>query len=185
MSAIASHEVNATVAATARRRVEFKLAAASRSAPTVHEKTDCKRDYCASDSAGQRVTGALTRSFLNRTCCRAFQEYLKFRIFQGMRVRVLKHGEGVVDGVSLRCLVPGSIYDVNPTLGHFLVTNGLAEELLPASDPALVIPLDTPYAIEQLTRGITVLPPGGIVTLEKRRRTSARRKTTRSDRRRN
>lgn len=101
-----------------------------------------------------------------------------------MRVRILKHGEGVVDGVSLRCLVPGSIYDVNPTLGHYLATNGLAEELPPASDPALVIPLDTPYAIEQLTRGITVLPPGGIVTLEKRHRTSARRKTIRSDRRR-
>jgi len=101
-----------------------------------------------------------------------------------MRVRVLKHGEGIVDGVSLRCLVPGSTYDVNPTLGHFLVTNGLAEELLPASDPALVIPLDTPYAIEQLTRGITLVPPGGIVTLEKRHRTSARRKPTRSDRRR-
>jgi hypothetical protein len=101
-----------------------------------------------------------------------------------MRVRILKHGEGVVDGVSLRCLVPGCIYDVNPTLGHYLATNGLAEELPSASDPALVIPLDTPYAIEQLTRGITVLPPGGIVILEKRHRTSARRKTTRSDRRR-
>ena len=101
-----------------------------------------------------------------------------------MRVRILKHGEGVVDGVSLRCLVPGSIYDVNPTFGHYLATNGLAEELSAASDPALVIPLDTPYAIEQLTRGITVLPPGGIVTLEKRHRTSARRKTIRSDRRR-
>jgi hypothetical protein len=184
MSAIASHTVNTIVAATARRRVEFRLAAASRSAPRAQEKTDCKRDYCASDSA-VRVTRCLDEVVLNRTCCRAFQEYLKFRIFQAMRVRVLKHGEGVVDGVNLRCLIPGSIYDVNPTLGHFLVTNGLAEEFLPASDPALVIPLDTPYAIEQLTRGITVLPPGGIVTLEKRRRTSARRKTTRSDRRRN
>lgn len=100
-------------------------------------------------------------------------------------MRILKKGEGVVDGVSLRCLVPGSIYHVNPTLGHYLATNGLAEEIPSASNPALVISVDTPYAIEQLTRGITVLPPGGIVTLEKRHRTSARRKTTRSDRRRN
>lgn len=99
-------------------------------------------------------------------------------------MRILKRGEGVVDGVSLRCLVPGCIYDVNPTLGHYLATNGFAEEISSASDPALVIPLDTPYAIEQLTRGITLLPPGGIVILEKRHRTSARRKTRRSDRRR-
>jgi hypothetical protein len=101
-----------------------------------------------------------------------------------MRVRILKHGEGVVDGVSLRGLVPGCIYEMNPTLGHYLATNGFAEELAWPSDPALVIPLDTPYALEQLTRGITVLPPGGIVILEKRHRTSDRRKTPRSERRR-
>src|SRR5262245_51230495 len=82
MSAIASHAVNAVVAATARRRAEFRLAAASRSAPSAHEKTDCKRDYCASDSAGLPVTRCLDEVVLNRTCCRAFQEYPKFRIFQ-------------------------------------------------------------------------------------------------------
>lgn len=101
-----------------------------------------------------------------------------------MQVRILKHGEGVVDGVSLRSLVPGCLYDVNPTLGNYLVTNEFAEEVPPESDPALVVPLDTPYAVEQLTRGITVLPPGEVVTLEKRHGTSDRRKTTRSDRRR-
>jgi len=100
-----------------------------------------------------------------------------------MQVRILKHGEGVVDGVSLRALVPGCIYDVNPTLGHYLVTNQVAEEVTSESDPALVVPLDTPYAVEQLTKGITVLPPGEIMTLEKRHSTSDRRKTTRSDRR--
>jgi len=63
MRAIVSHVANATVAATARRRVECKLAAASRSAPRAHETTDCKRDYCASDSAGTACRGALTRSF--------------------------------------------------------------------------------------------------------------------------
>jgi hypothetical protein len=100
-----------------------------------------------------------------------------------MQVRILKHGEGVVDGVSLRSLVLGCIYDVNPALGHFLVANQFAEEVA-TSDPALVVPLDTPYAVEQLTRGITVLPPGEVVTLEKRHGTSDRRKTMRSDRRR-
>jgi hypothetical protein len=90
-----------------------------------------------------------------------------------MRVRILKHVEGVVDGVSLRCLVPGCIYDVNPALGHYLSTNGFAEEVVSESNSAPVVPLDTPYALEQLTRGITVLPPGGIVILEKRHRTCA------------
>lgn len=99
-----------------------------------------------------------------------------------MQVRILKHGEGVVDGVSLRSLVPGRIYDVNPALGHYLVTNQFAEEVTSESDPAL--PHDTPYAVEQLTKGITVLPPGEVVTLEKRHCTSDRRKTTRSERRR-
>ena len=101
-----------------------------------------------------------------------------------MRVRILKHGEGVVDGVSLRSLVPGGIYDVNPALGHYIVTNGFAEELASDSDPALVGTADTPYAVEQLTKGITVLAPREVVTLEKRHRPSDRRKTTRSDRRR-
>jgi hypothetical protein len=100
-----------------------------------------------------------------------------------MRVRILKHGEGVVDGVSLRSLVLGGIYDVNPALGHYLVTNECAEEV--ASDsPALAGTVDTPYAVEQLTKGVTVLPPGEVVILEKRHRSSDRRKTTRSDRRR-
>ena|SRR5215510_1222984 len=101
-----------------------------------------------------------------------------------MRVRILKHGEGVVDGVSLRSLVLGCIYDVNPALGRYLVMNQVAEEVTSESDPALVVPLDTPYAVEQLTKGITVLPPGEVVTLEKRHCTSKRRKTRRSDRRR-
>jgi hypothetical protein len=101
-----------------------------------------------------------------------------------MRVRILKHGEGVVDGVSLRALVPGGVYEVNPALGHYLVTNEFAE-LVSDSDPALTATLDTPYAVEQLTKGITVLPPGEVVILEKRHRTSDRRTTTRSDRRRN
>jgi hypothetical protein len=101
-----------------------------------------------------------------------------------MRIRILKQGEGVVDGVSLRSLVVGCIYDLNATLGHYLTTNGFAEELASDSNPALVVPLDTPYALELLTKGIAVLPPGGIVILEKRHRTSDRRKIARSDRRR-
>lgn len=101
-----------------------------------------------------------------------------------MRVRILKRGEGVVDGVSLRALLPGGIYDVDPALGHYLLTNEFAEDVSLEADPALAATADTPYAVEQLTKGITVLPPGEVVTLEKRHRTSDRRKTPRSERRR-
>jgi hypothetical protein len=99
-----------------------------------------------------------------------------------MRVRIIKQGEGVVDGVSLRHLVPGCLYDLDPSLAHYLEASGLAEEV-PESNPALVVPLDAPYAIELLTKGVTVLPSREIVSLEKRHRTSDRRKTPRSDRR--
>jgi hypothetical protein len=100
-----------------------------------------------------------------------------------MRVRIITPGEGVVDGVSLRYFVEGCTYNLESSLAHYLTTNGLAEDV-PHSSPALVVPLDEPYALEQLTKGITVLPPGGIVMLEKRHGMSDRRKITRSDRRR-
>jgi hypothetical protein len=100
-----------------------------------------------------------------------------------MSVRIIRTGEGIVDGVSLRYLVQGCTYDLDSSVAHYLTMNGLAEDVADSS-PALLVPLDEPYALEQLTKGVTVLPPGGIVMLEKRHRTSARRKASRTDRRR-
>jgi hypothetical protein len=99
-----------------------------------------------------------------------------------MRVRIRKQAEGLIDGVSLRYLVPGFTYAVDEALGRYLETNGIAEEVS-ISNPALVIPLDDPYAFEQLTRGVTVLPLGGILVLEKRHGAPDRRRTSRSNRR--
>jgi hypothetical protein len=100
-----------------------------------------------------------------------------------MRVRILKPAEGVVDSVSLRSLVPGCLYDLTASLAQYLVANELAEEVS-ESNAALVVPLDEPDALEQLTKGVTVLSPGEIVILEKRHGAVERRKIPRSERRR-
>jgi len=100
-----------------------------------------------------------------------------------MRVRILKPAEGVVDGVSLRYLVPGCLYDLSASLAQYLVTNELAEGVS-ESNAALLVPLDEPDVLEQLTKGITVVAPGEIVSLEKRHGAADRRKFTRSERRR-
>ena len=99
-----------------------------------------------------------------------------------MRVRILKPAEGVVEGVSLRSLVPGCLYDLIPSLAQYLVTNGFADEVS-ESNAALIVPLDEPDALDQLTKGVTVLSPGEIVILEKRHGAGERRKITRSERR--
>src|SRR4029453_12698853 len=99
-----------------------------------------------SECGSPRRRGPWTRSFSTVHILSCFSGVLEVTYLSDMRVRILKHGEGVVDGVSLRSLVPGGIYDVNPALGHYLVTNEFAEELASDSDPALVGTADTPYA---------------------------------------
>lgn len=66
-----------------------------------------------------------------------------------------------MDGVSLGHLVPGLTYEVGQSLGTWLISRGIAEELAHESQ-ALVIPLDNPRAFEQLTRGVSVVPPPAI-----------------------
>ena len=75
-----------------------------------------------------------------------------------MRVRILKSGEGIMDGVSLAHLVPDTVYELDPLVAHYLIQTRHAEES-PPSARALVIPLDNPRAYQQLTRGVTVVPP--------------------------
>src|SRR5262245_30977494 len=100
-----------------------------------------------------------------------------------MRLRIIKKAQGVVDGVSLRSLVSGRIYDVDQSVGRYLVAAGFAKELPPTGDDPQMSQ-DTPYAVEQLTKGVTVLPPGEVLSLEKRRERVDRRKTHRSSDRR-
>jgi hypothetical protein len=72
-----------------------------------------------------------------------------------VRVRIHKRLEGVVQGVSLSHLVPGLTYDLDPTLGGYLVTVGAAEAVTSKS-PALIIPLDDEDGLNKAFGGISV-----------------------------
>jgi hypothetical protein len=68
-----------------------------------------------------------------------------------MRVRITKRMQGDVDGVPLDRLVPGRIYDVNASIGTFLIVSGWAApvadtspaELVPIRDETRMHPLPT------------------------------------------
>jgi hypothetical protein len=63
-----------------------------------------------------------------------------------------------MDGVSLSHLMPGITYEVPSELGYWLISRGTAE-LVPETSGGLAIPLDNPFAFEQLTQGVSVVPP--------------------------
>jgi len=63
-----------------------------------------------------------------------------------------------MDGVSLSHLTPGITYDVPEELAYWLMSRGVAEHEPPAADQ-LVVPLDNPFAFEQLTHGVSVITP--------------------------
>jgi hypothetical protein len=73
-----------------------------------------------------------------------------------VRVRILKHSQCVIDGVSLASLSPGLTYEVPPTLGSWLVARTVAEEDLTPT-VAIVIPISEVSAV--LTGGISVSAP--------------------------
>jgi hypothetical protein len=47
-----------------------------------------------------------------------------------MRVRIIQRPAGIIEGVSLSAFIPGLRYDVSHSLGHYLVAQRLAEELI-------------------------------------------------------
>ena len=63
-----------------------------------------------------------------------------------------------MDGVSLSHLTPGLTYDVPADLGHWLISQGVAD-YVPADSVALIVPLDDPLLYDQLTQGVTVTSP--------------------------
>ena len=72
-----------------------------------------------------------------------------------MRIRIRKPIAGIVQGVSLGHLIPGVIYDVDSTLGGYLVSIDAADAL-PSTHPALVIPLEAPEDFEKALGGVSV-----------------------------
>ena len=75
-----------------------------------------------------------------------------------MRVRIVRPSVGIMDGVSLSHLTPGTTYEMPSELAYWLMSRGVAERV--ADDaPGVVVPLDNPLALEQLTHGVSVIPP--------------------------
>jgi hypothetical protein len=63
-----------------------------------------------------------------------------------------------MDGVSLSHLVPGTTYEVPAELGYWLMSRGVAEYVSETSG-GVVVPVDNHFAYEQLTQGVSVVPP--------------------------
>jgi hypothetical protein len=63
-----------------------------------------------------------------------------------MRVRMVRRPSGIIDGVSLSAFIPGLRYDVSRSLGHYLVAQRFAEELVDTA-PVLIVALDTPPSL--------------------------------------
>jgi hypothetical protein len=72
-----------------------------------------------------------------------------------VRVRIRKRLEGIVQGVSLSHLVPGLTYDLDPTLGGYLVSIAAAEAVSSKS-PALIIPLEGEDGLNNALGGVSV-----------------------------
>ena len=91
-----------------------------------------------------------------------------------MRVRILKSIAGVVQGVSLAHLHVGQTYDIDATLGRYLVSIGAAEAV-PSSGAAPVSPLNG-LEDSTTTRSGTPVTPVVEAADKPRPKRSARRK---------
>lgn len=59
----------------------------------------------------------------------------------GVRVRMVRPLGGIFDRVKLSYFHPGLSYDVQPSLGHYLISQRVAEEVRDMS-PMLIVPVD-------------------------------------------
>src|SRR5687767_6195622 len=96
----------------------------------------------------------------------AFSDRLPFRRRRGVtiaeglpvRIRIVKPTAGVLDGVSLGHLVPGMTYEVEESLGAYLVGIRCAEQLPDADADADSDSIENSddSLIEHLTRGVMI-----------------------------
>ena len=91
-----------------------------------------------------------------------------------MRIRILKSSTGIMDGVSLSYLVPGSAYEVPASLGQWLIAKDTAEKDV-SERLGIVIPLDRHLA----SGGISVPSPGTDRADDRPSRDTPRRRTKR------
>ena len=63
-----------------------------------------------------------------------------------MRIRILKHSAGVMQGVSLSRLLPGLIYEVPVALGVILIAQQMAEETTESDIGASPLPHEKSFS---------------------------------------
>ena len=90
-----------------------------------------------------------------------------------VRIRIRQAIVGVMDGVSLSHFVPGLSYEVSDSLGGYLITNGVAEEVFAAV--ALVNP-EQDSSESAIFGGVTVAKPADTAADHPHERAPRRRK---------
>ena len=91
-----------------------------------------------------------------------------------MRVRILKQSTGVVDGVSLRALLPDLTYDLRNDLAEYLIATDAAQEV-PAIHSARDPLTDDEGMAERLTAGVKINQPPLTQAADRSRRRRKRR----------
>jgi hypothetical protein len=71
-----------------------------------------------------------------------------------MRIRIVRRPHGEVDGVALDRFEPGVIYDVNVSIGTYLMVGGYAQAVADTS-PARVIPVNATTEIRNRVKQVT------------------------------
>jgi hypothetical protein len=95
-----------------------------------------------------------------------------------VRIRILKPMAGVLDGVSLGHLEPGLTYEVEESLGAYLVSTQSAEEI--AFGDSRIMDSKDDTLIEHVARGVTVTnatqPLERVVSHDRRRKSRRKRR---------
>ena len=71
-----------------------------------------------------------------------------------MRIRIIRAPAGQIDGIQLTRFETGEIYDVNMSIGTYLMVGGYAEAVADTS-PARVVPIDTTAEVRNRAPRIT------------------------------
>ena len=71
-----------------------------------------------------------------------------------MRIRIVQRPHGRIDGVELQRFEPGEIYDVNVSIGTYLMVGGYAQAVAD-SRPARIVPIDATAEIRNRVRHVT------------------------------
>ena len=67
-----------------------------------------------------------------------------------MRIRITRNRHGVIDGVNLATFHEGRVYEVDPSVGSYLVVTSSAEPA-DVAGPALVVSGDTSETVVAMT----------------------------------